>query len=104
MGTCGEGGFSLLLYVVLYIVLYVVTLCLCFTLNCPLDSTGLKYPFIHVFFLFHQTCTIVLGDPRLVDSADVELRIWRADYKVYSQFLTVRGLVPLTLVLFKGEL
>lgn len=90
-------------FVVLYIVLYVVTLCLCFTLNCPLDSTGLKCPFIHGFF-FHQTRTIVLGDPRLVDSADVELGIWRADYKVYSQFLTVRGLVPLTPVLFKGEL
>lgn len=41
---------------------------------------------------------------RLVDSADVELRIWRADCKVYSGFLTARGLVSLTLVLFKGEL
>lgn len=41
---------------------------------------------------------------RLVGFADVELRIWRADHKVYSGFLTPRGLVPLTPVLFKGEL
>ena len=95
MAAGGEAGFSLFLYVV-DVVLHVVTLCL----SCPLDSTGLKCPLIHGFFfspnMYHST--------RLVDSADVELRIWRADHKVYSGFLTPRGLVPLTPVLFKGEL
>ena len=76
-----------------------------FYFKLPLGQQRFEVPiYTWVFFFFHQTCTIVLGDPWLVDSADVELRIWRADYKVYSQFLTVRGLVPLTPVLFKGEL
>lgn len=74
-----------------------------FYFKLPLGQHRFKVP-IYTWFFFHQTRTIVLGDPRLVDSADVELRIWRADYKVYSQYLTVRGLVLLTPVLFKGEL
>ena len=48
--------------------------------------------------------TTVLYDPWLVQSVEAELWVCRADYKLYSDFQLWGGLVPITSILFKGQL
>ena len=46
----------------------------------------------------------MLHDPQLFEYTDVKPQIWRANCKVIRRFLTGGGLVPLTPVLFEGQL
>lgn len=48
--------------------------------------------------------TTVPHDPRLVESADVELQIQRANCKVLCRFSTAWRSEPLTPMLFTGQL
>ena len=59
---------------------------------------------VHLYVDFFSIHTIVLHDPRLAESLDAKLWIWRADCKVMCGFSTAQESAPPTAALFQGLL
>ena len=54
--------------------------------------------------LFQEICSVVLHDPWLVESADMESWIWRTSFKVIPEYLAVGGGVYFFVHSFINEL
>ena len=70
----------------------------------PLNDTNVNSlgPLLHEFFSI--VYTTVLHDLRLVESSDVEPKIWRADCKITCRSSRLGGSVPLTSSLLRVQL
>lgn len=66
--------------------------------------TGLWTSLVHTYADFFQILQYHRVCSWLNESANSELRIWRASYKLYLDFWLHRGSAPLTPALFKGQL
>ena len=98
---------SMLLQMVFFFQVWVIFHCMYipYEIQLNFEQHGFELcRYTYTWIFFQKICIILPHDPRLVESMDVELQIWRAEYKVICGFSAAWGLAPLTHALFKGQL